>query len=1082
MKKSVKNLLSVLLAICVMFSAFATVATNVGALDSTIDEVGATVNNNYLENDFIKLVVNQSSGRFVLGTTGGNPSIDSDNNKKLLYGFNSNSYTSYSTMRVDGNNYIYGQGGLSENPVFNAELENNISKMVINGVEITQTLSIINNISTNRDDVLEIRYDVKNSDSADHSVGTRIMLDTMLGSNDNAPFRIEGIGNVTTEKEFTGDNIPQYWQAFDSLTNPTVVSQGTFIRGNNLKPDKVQFANWSRLKNTSWNYQTNENYSNGDSAVAVTWDEKTLRAGETRTYTTYYGMSEIQQDLLPPLAISVYGDNAATRIGTVEPYYVPLAFSVYVQNIGEGIANNAYVKIELPDNMFLPNNESDTVRFTTLDVNEQRQISWHINISAQISQGTYPVTIKCGADGIEEKAITRYITVPPTEVILPDNRILWGEKGWFDTWTGRDNLGFTNSQTYFDKKYTISDEYFNRLTKDLYPTVIQNMNKIRESDWGGSCYGMSSVISLMKAGYLTPSLYQDGATVTHDLKSPKNNSKVMNLVNFYHLSQLLPDITDILDHYGLTNNENRNLNQLITETKKVKTGGLPVSFGFFWYEKDKKSHDTNNIEKKREALLADGSKWTDDQGHYYSFSQTEVDSLRENGWFQKDTIDFLMSDVSNEAINYEISFKDSGNTVELVNGDRKVTLYRWKNAGHEIIAYDVDTYTTDSDDNKAENGRHYRYRVSICDPNKEKWTYLWVSADYNEWYYHHMALNASSGERSVIHDASGNEEKIMPLVLSDVSTLNIRNPENDTDYVTMQNYNRNFIQNHGGTNFTVTTGGNTYEVKNESLSANSDINKIYIPNYTVEGDGKSAEELVFLPEEAPKDSPMTVTPIKGTDKFDATFMFSDYSFSVDCDYTQKVIANPENGSVQLNGKKSDFALSTTFNSGCDMDWYTLSVNGKDSTESSLKVEEDGIVLEGDNLNNIHATANNTAESVSVDFSTDKDSAKFMQIDSDTIGVYIDKDDNGTFETLLTTNKSSDKDDDKGDKKEEATPSQKQLPASNQTSRSDGTQTISTGTSTGAVQTGENPLALFLIISVALSALVIVRYLSAKKYK
>ena len=104
MKKSVKNLLSVLLAICVMFSAFATVATNVGALDSTIDEVGATVNNNYLENDFIKLVVNQSSGRFVLGTTGGNPSIDSDNNKKLLYGFNSNSYTSYSTMRVDGNN------------------------------------------------------------------------------------------------------------------------------------------------------------------------------------------------------------------------------------------------------------------------------------------------------------------------------------------------------------------------------------------------------------------------------------------------------------------------------------------------------------------------------------------------------------------------------------------------------------------------------------------------------------------------------------------------------------------------------------------------------------------------------------------------------------------------------------------------------------------------------------------------------------------------------------------------------------------------------------------------------------------
>ena len=90
--------------------------------------------------------------------------------------------------------------------------------------------SFVNNVSTDKEDVMEIKYVVKNNDSVSHHVGTRIMLDTMLGNNDDAPFRVQGTGSVTTETEFTGDDIPQYWQAFDSLTEPTVVSQGTFVR------------------------------------------------------------------------------------------------------------------------------------------------------------------------------------------------------------------------------------------------------------------------------------------------------------------------------------------------------------------------------------------------------------------------------------------------------------------------------------------------------------------------------------------------------------------------------------------------------------------------------------------------------------------------------------------------------------------------------------------------------------------------------------------------------------------------------------------------------------------------------------
>ena len=32
-------------------------------------------------------------------------------------------------------------------------------------------------------------------------------------------------------------------------------------------------------------------------------------SGETREFVTYYGLSELEQNLIPPLALSVYADN-----------------------------------------------------------------------------------------------------------------------------------------------------------------------------------------------------------------------------------------------------------------------------------------------------------------------------------------------------------------------------------------------------------------------------------------------------------------------------------------------------------------------------------------------------------------------------------------------------------------------------------------------------------------------------------------------------------------------------------------------------------------------------------------------------
>lgn len=54
-----------------------------------------------LSNDFLSVSTN-SNALFTIGTTGGNPDIATDNNKKLLFGHPSPS-TSYTTLRIGGN-------------------------------------------------------------------------------------------------------------------------------------------------------------------------------------------------------------------------------------------------------------------------------------------------------------------------------------------------------------------------------------------------------------------------------------------------------------------------------------------------------------------------------------------------------------------------------------------------------------------------------------------------------------------------------------------------------------------------------------------------------------------------------------------------------------------------------------------------------------------------------------------------------------------------------------------------------------------------------------------------------------------
>lgn len=373
---------------------------------------------NRMGNDYLEMAVNQSDGHYTIGTTGGNPNNEQDNYSRMLYGHPSPG-TSYTTFAIDEEFFKYGDDGfvLFGKPKFDETSLTNTSTVQYGKIRIKQILSLVENQSTGRKDVVEIKYEVTNRDRIGHNIGARIMLDTMLGNNDSAPFRVPGTGAVTTQTEFVGEDIPAYWQAFDSLENPQVISQGSFLRGEN-DPDIVQFTSWPSVIDTMWDAPIEYDRPNGDSAVTVCWYQMPLYAGESKTYTTYYGLSELTQDMRPPLGLSIYGDKNAT-VNEAKNGYNNTTVTAYISNLSEVTAENVKTKINLPEGMILINGDSSEKNVGTIRAGEEKQISWEVNFLSSTIERNLEYSVEVKGRDIEKKAVQSNVNVPPVYISTP---------------------------------------------------------------------------------------------------------------------------------------------------------------------------------------------------------------------------------------------------------------------------------------------------------------------------------------------------------------------------------------------------------------------------------------------------------------------------------------------------------------------------------------------------------------------------------------------------------------------------------------------------------------------------------------
>ncbi|MGI1812073.1 Ig-like domain-containing protein [Priestia sp. TGN 0903] len=429
-----------------------------------------------VSNDYIE-VATSDDGRFTIGTTGGNPENLLDDYKKLLYGHPS-PRTSYTTVRVDGADYYF--AGNVQSPVSNDIYKNSITEGVFSDIRVKQILSIVKNNTTQLKDTIEIKYLVTNTGNVPKNTGIRVMMDTMLGNNDSAPFRIPGIGEVTTEREFVGDNIPSYWQAFDNLSSPTVIAHGSLLNVP-IKPDKVQFTNWGRASQSPWDFYTLPGSSNGDSAVNIYWNEKKLLPGETREYVTYYGLSNFISETNPPVSLNIAGPS---EINVNGESYSPNPFTItsYIQNISDVQADNLQMEIKLPEGVsMLSGNRIQEVG--NLAPGEEKMTSWNFKIEDLKELEHFKIEIMLKGTNIEEKKITKTIHIndvsnPVLEDIqlAPDEiRMLKGQSKSVSV------LGYYSDQSFKDltsaasgTTYSIDNEQIATVTNEGVIKVLDD--------------------------------------------------------------------------------------------------------------------------------------------------------------------------------------------------------------------------------------------------------------------------------------------------------------------------------------------------------------------------------------------------------------------------------------------------------------------------------------------------------------------------------------------------------------------------------------------------------------------------------
>ena len=381
-------------------------------------------------------------------------------------------------------------------------------------------------------------------------------------------------------------------------------------------------------------------------------------------------------------------------------------------------------------------------------------------------------------------------------------------------------------------------------------------------------------------------------------------------------------------------------------------------------------------------LAADGilipSNWQDNATFLNDIDAPPSDEV-------KSLINYYMALQATDAIQYQVNsflyLTEKEKLQILVNclKDGSPTLLTFFGSywGHAVVAYDLQYGTYGI------NGTAYNGKVLIYDNNDNTF-------DDNYCLY----FNSSKGTWTI---PEYDDAYQLGFITDYTSFINYHGYI-DTSDIPIQSAADSFIatlqsnllkSNYSLTKINLNLNKNTYTF------STTDPNEIR--TFSDFSDNMEANNLKFAMKDASKGYALKLAT---TEAVDLSMRYENSIFDVAGSNGNIAVFDPS-GYVSLEGSDTTYNFNMIYNDGYHTtDWYSFQVDGNHVDAANMKQTENGYVLHADNLNDVTAQAYNDDATAKVTFSTDYTDVLLYEIDEETIGVAVDTNGDGTYETTI----------------------------------------------------------------------------------
>lgn len=341
----------------------------------------------------------------------------------------------------------------------------------------------------------------------------------------------------------------------------------------------------------------------------------------------------------------------------------------------------------------------------------------------------------------------------------------------------------------------------------------------------------------------------------------------------------------------------------------------------------------------------------------------------------------------------------------LFNSDKLVMIeYAFKDtksgsgeSSHSVLGYGIGDCT------KIYNNKIYNKRILIADPNHlsqndlDENACIYYNSNDHSWYcpYRNTVTESCYWDDSNYTNTGMIKSVLSFSSLKDIvdfmSDYPIGDPSLPGGSVSDNHYIAGIsIYNNSGNQQTIEQVGGTGNPELNYAGDGSGIERYYIA-------GGSQAELYALWNPTADYTVKYSTPSNYNMKMD----YEKIIYYADVKNGSSTLVKPE-GSINIKGSDANYSITMlTDDSERVTDWYGLTVSGKNTDEVTLKKYGNGYILSSDNLQNIEIKAEKGDVEAVKTFSTTYNSVFIYEIDENTIGIKVDVDGDGTYETELS---------------------------------------------------------------------------------